>query len=793
MVDFFIAHQLNLMLALSSVCGTIAVLVLVARALPFSRRVVLLFLELSAMILLYMDRLTYIYNGDPSNFGFYMNRIATFFDFLFTDLIVLAFNLYLIDLYKYDGKMAEVPKRLKLCNILMLVGCGFCVIGRVTGLYYTFDENNIYSRGSGYIISYLFPFFVPWIQLSVIIQYRKLLDRKVNISNILFLVVPQICSIAQLQVYGASFTNIGIIFTAIIIYNVVLSNMNSDLEEAKRNEIELLKRQQEKVEHLFYQTASAFMGAIESKDVYTLGHSDRVANYAKAIAKTCGKSDSECNEIFYAALLHDVGKVGLPESILNKGRNLNEEELKIYRRKTTIGADILTNITDYPYLKEGAHYHHERYDGSGYPEHLKGDEIPEVARIIAVADYYDNMTSRKNDRDAYPQLVVREELIKNSGIKFDPRFAKVMVSLIDSDKDYALRENVDEIENKPEEYLVVGEYRSAVTKGILVESVVKKISFEWSLDSNSPTGFSAPSIIVFDSYDGRIHSDEKSIAAFNYLEFGEIWFNGHYNSTKARNMEVTISQKEGNSFEFYAASYEMTAAKFGDHVKITISSDSEIIDVLIALPENSKYTYIGLTGEYCEINNILIEKTEEEFTDKEFTRIASANNYINRLEGDLPNIQIDRFRSDATVGTVITDGLNCEFHTISLPSANFIWNCPYIVIFSADDGLVDGENYLEYALIQMNGELKSESTLATNDPTVKPTREFKNWDTWKEKNKKGMENHISFRVMGDAIEMAIENSDFRIKNTTVFLAMPDKLYFAITGDECAITDIRIYE
>ena len=782
-----------MMLALSSICGTIAILVLVARALPLSRRLVLLFLELSAMILLYMDRLTYIYNGDMSTLGFYMNRIATFMDYLFTDLIVLAFNLYLIDLYKYDGRMIKVPKRLNLCSIFMAIGSILCIIGAATGLYYTFDENNIYSRGSGYIISYIFPFFVPMIQMSAIIQFRKHLNWKINVSNLLFLIVPQICSLIQLQIYGTSFTNIGIIITAIIIYIVVLSNMNSDMEEAKRNEIDYLKKEQESMHRLFYQTASAFMGAIESKDVYTLGHSDRVANYAKAIAKTCGKSEKECNEIYYAALLHDIGKVGLPESILNKGKDLNEKELNIYRRKTIIGADILSNITEYPYLRDGAHYHHERYDGSGYPEHLKGEEIPEIARIIAVADYYDHMTSRKSDREAYPQMVVREEFLKKSGTKFDPRFASVMISLIDSDKDYKLRENVDDIDTRPEEYLSVNEYRSKVTKGILIENTITKIKFEWSLNSDSPTGFSAPSIIVFDAYDGRIHADEKSINAFGYMEFGEIWFNGHYNSTKAENMEVTISQKEGNNFEFYNASFEMTAAKCGDHVKISISSDAEVIDVLIALPENSKYAYIGITGEYCAINNIEVEKTDEEFTDNDFSRIFDANSYINRMEGDLPNIQIDRFRSGATAGTVITDGLNCEFHTMSLPSANFIWNCPYVVIFSSDDGVVDGENYLEYALIHMTGESKCESTIATNDIIVKKTKEFKNWDQWKEQNKKGMECHISFRIDNGTLEMAIENQFFRIKNTTLFLAMPEKLYFALTGDECAITDIRIYD
>ncbi|MCR4694593.1 MAG: HD domain-containing protein [Pseudobutyrivibrio sp.] len=793
MLELFIRYQLDIMLVLSSICGTIALLVIVAKAMPLTRRLTLLFLEITAMLLLFSDRLTYIFNGDITSFGFTMNRVSTFLNFLFTDIIVLAFNLYLIDLYINDGKMEKAPKRIQLCTAIMLVGSLLCVIGAYTGAYYTFDEANIYSRGDFYILSYLCPFGVPLIQLSAIIKYRSLLNKKTVFSNALFIIIPLLCSILQLNVYGTSFTNIGIIITAIFIYLVALSNINNEVELAKKNEIDYLKQQQKSMQRLFYQTASAFMGAIESKDVYTLGHSDRVANYAKAIALSCGKSERECDEIYYAALLHDIGKIGLPESILNKGGDLNEEEAEIYRRKANIGADILSNITEYPYLKDGAHYSNERYDGSGYPDHLKGEDIPEIGRIIAVADFYDNLTSRKNNREAYPQFVARDEILKRSGSRLDPRFATVMVSLIDNDKDYKLRESIEDIDIGIEEYLTVKEYRSKVTRGILIEEIITNVSFDWSLKVDSPTGFSAPSIIVFDSYDGRIHSDEDSIKAFGYLEFGEIWFNGHFNSNKAKNMEVTISQKGEGGLEFYGGHYDMTLARCNDHVKITVTGASEVIECMIALPENSKYAYVGITGEYCEINNISVEKTEEKFTEKDFIRIASAANYINRLEGDLPNIQIDRYRSASTEGVLIHDGLNVEFHTMSLPSANFVWNCPFVIIYSSDNGKIDGKNYLEYAMVQMNGEAKSDSTISNNDVVVKNTREFRGWDKWKEKNKEGMECHISFRISGNTLHMAASNTDFKILNTTAFLGMPENLYFALTGDVCAITDIRIYD
>ena len=130
---------------------------------------------------------------------------------------------------------------------------------------------------------------------------------------------------------------------------------------------------------------------------------------------------------------------------------------------------------------------------------------------------------------------------------------------------------------------------------------------------------------------------------------------------------------------------------------------------------------------------------------------------------------------------------------MSLPSANFVWNCPFVVIYSSDDGKVDGKNYLEYALVQMNGEAKSDSTIANNDVTVKHTREFKGGDNWKEKNKAGMECHLSFRINGNTLHMAASNSDFKILNTTSFLGLPENLYFSLTGNVCAITDIRLYD
>ena len=139
-------------------------------------------------------------------------------------------------------------------------------------------------------------------------------------------------------------------------------------------------------------------------------------------------------------LLHDVGKIGVPSAVINKPERLTDEEFEMIKSHPVTGAKILANISEKPELVTGARWHHERYDGTGYPDGLKGEEIPEQARIIAVADAYDAMTSNRSYRTLMPQEAVTAELEKGKGVQFDPRFAAIMLEMIAEDKDYRLRE-----------------------------------------------------------------------------------------------------------------------------------------------------------------------------------------------------------------------------------------------------------------------------------------------------------------------------------------------------------------
>ena len=188
------------------------------------------------------------------------------------------------------------------------------------------------------------------------------------------------------------------------------------------------------------ETAQALATAIDAKDTYTHGHSTRVAEYARTIARLAGKSEAECRDIYLAALLHDVGKIGISNSIINKKGKLTDEEYSVIKTHPVIGKQILANIKQAPFICQGAYYHHERYDGDGYPAELDGKEIPDIGRIIAVADAYDAMTSKRSYRDPLEQSVVRREIENGIGSQFDPLYAKIMLQMIDEDINYQMRE-----------------------------------------------------------------------------------------------------------------------------------------------------------------------------------------------------------------------------------------------------------------------------------------------------------------------------------------------------------------
>ena len=201
-----------------------------------------------------------------------------------------------------------------------------------------------------------------------------------------------------------------------------------------KRQAEQFEKRRKQTETMSLQMIQTLSVTIEAKDEYTRGHSYRVAQYAALIAEELGWDEDEVENLRNAAYLHDIGKIGIPDAILNKPSKLLDAEYEIIKKHTTIGADILKNITLIRHVEEVARYHHERYDGRGYPEGLGGEQIPVQARIVAVADSYDAMNSKRIYRNRLPEDVIRKELIRNRGIQFDPVMVDAFLKLMDENR-----------------------------------------------------------------------------------------------------------------------------------------------------------------------------------------------------------------------------------------------------------------------------------------------------------------------------------------------------------------------
>ena len=580
---------------------------------------------------------------------------------------------------------------------------------------------------------------------------------------------------------------LGVTLCAIILYDYYQGLIQREMSAN-------LKKQQASLKRLFEQTATALVNAIDAKDKYTHGHSARVAEYSRKIAEAIGKSEEECEEIYFSALLHDVGKIGIPLNIINKDARLTDEEYETIKKHPVIGEEILSSISEYPYLSIAAHYHHERYDGKGYPMGLKGEDIPEIARIVAVADAYDAMTSKRSYRDSIPQSTVREEIVKGVGTQFDPVFAHTMQHIIDLDTEYVLREKSEVKELAGRSELDCEEFRSNMSDGIYIAANKVHISLRCTFKSNSALVRSMPALLLFDSNDGRYYSDEKKQRDLHYYEYGEIWYDGQTSGPGVRDMQTSIEKYDDKTNLFHKNSYvkySIDAVRYKDHALIVIDGNGQKVSVTVALPDSTRFLYLGLTGQYCLLSDVKIDQSEEAIGEGYIKRIAEEIGYINVPAGDIPNVQIDGYRADATEGIPIRDGLKIQFHSMSLPTANLIWHCPYVTIYHSSDKKVSGDDYREFALIRIDGESWVSDEKSSNEMYINKNEAFKGWEGWKIQNRAGIDCVFSFTRQGNTITTTTENMGIYIRTVTTIDDDTADIYAALTGDQVALTNIRI--
>lgn len=200
-----------------------------------------------------------------------------------------------------------------------------------------------------------------------------------------------------------------------------------------------------KLEKAYLETIETLRFTVEAKDTYTRGHSDRVSEYSVLLGKHLGLSEDDIHLLRIGGLFHDIGKIGVPDSILLKTSRLTDDEYSEIKNHPKIGAQILSNATVFEKAIPIVKHHHERYDGFGYPEKLSGENIPYLARIAAIADSFDAMTSRRTYRDSLPLDVVIDEIRKNKGTQFDPNIADKFLDILNN--------NYSEIEVIQNKYL----------------------------------------------------------------------------------------------------------------------------------------------------------------------------------------------------------------------------------------------------------------------------------------------------------------------------------------------------
>ena len=449
-----------------------------------------------------------------------------------------------------------------------------------------------------------------------------------------------------------------------------------------------------------------------------------------------------------------------------------------------------------PGLSVGARYHHERYDGRGYPDGLVGESIPETARIIAVADAYDAMTSKRSYRDPIPQQKVREELVKGTGTQFDPVFAKAMIHLIDLDTEYRMQE----LENGTDPSFSVGlsseHFYDSCSAGILLNDRVSRIHIVSGPLSRAGNAESIPAIVLFDSLDALVPDTEKKKKDLLYYEYALLRFDGQADAAGVRKAETRVLSAPESRAETEApggiTEYDLEAVRVRDHVLIRVSDGAQARETVLALPDNTRFAYLALTGQNCFIRDIRIREDETSVAPDYIPRIAGEISYIEGCpEGDLPNLQIDGWRTAATEGLPVAGSISLAFRAKSLPTAHLVWHCPFIVLFTSADRQVNGKDYREFALIRLDGENWHMDDQVTNETKVRMTDAFPGWEEWKARLKDGVYCEVFLRQEGDAVVLRTENLGISIHSVVTVREFKGEIFAALTGDQCAVTDIRV--
>lgn len=401
------------------------------------------FMVLCNSAMLVGDLCDWTLGGIPGAFPYYAQGIFSIVVY-FAASGLLLFSLYGWLISYIRQKIDISPNWLRVGIALSAIQVLIALAAPIIRIAYI-DADNYYQRGKLFLLTQVCPYIVYVLSFYLMIRYRRAFKKRERIYLGIFIVIPLFAELIQVMTYKYSTLNVACSLGLIMVFTFIQSERKLDDEYKVRGQIidenKRLEELQQYQENLSSQLIDVLCSTVEAKDQYTRGHSQRVAQYAREIMYRMGGDEKVLQEVYYIGLLHDVGKISIDDSIINKKGRLTEEEYEQIKLHTVAGYQILKHVDVIPDLAIGARWHHERYDGTGYPNGLAGDNIPLIARIISVADAYDAMTSNRSYHKIMPQSVVREEISRGMGRQFDPAIARIMLEMIDEDIQYDMKQS----------------------------------------------------------------------------------------------------------------------------------------------------------------------------------------------------------------------------------------------------------------------------------------------------------------------------------------------------------------
>lgn len=397
------------------------------------------------ILMLMGDLGDWLLGGLPGKWSYYVQYLV--------DIILYFASSGLLLFSLFGWTISNIKDKTAVSDVWMRIGKTFVILQIILAVTmpihklccYIDPDTNHYVRNDNLLfITQICPFIVYFMTMYILIRHRKAFAKRELVYLGIFIVIPTIAEIIQFATYKVAALNVTISAGLIIVFAFIHSQREFDSErrikEITLDENKKLEELQAMQENLSEQLIEVLCSAVEAKDIYTRGHSLRVAQYAREIMYRLGGDEKAQTEVYYIGILHDVGKISVSDEIINKNGKLTNEEYEKIKLHTIAGYQILQEVDVIPDLAVGARWHHERFDGSGYPNGLAGEDIPLVARIISVADAYDAMTSNRSYHKVMSQDIVREQIARGMGKQFDPKIASIMLDMIDEDLQFEMKQ-----------------------------------------------------------------------------------------------------------------------------------------------------------------------------------------------------------------------------------------------------------------------------------------------------------------------------------------------------------------